>query len=227
MRDGLKAAFQMFSEASGLYSLKACLSGCWLVSRRVAGAFLSAGSHGEHFPSLPPNPCSPKPAKTEKSKQSLTTQSQCKLRSGRKQPRLLTHHHPGQSLFPQSPGELAIQSVLRCSQDQGSPGWRAGWRADRPALRQLAVRGFFVRSRYILYLLPAPHLPANLPSRSSRLGTQTRLLHRHHSLWLRPAILSLESFSGSVFPVPLPSSSVLGVWVPNNRLIIAFLAQDK
>lgn len=166
---------------------------------------------------------SSKPAKTEKSKQSLTTQSQCKLRSGRKQPRLLTQHHPGQSLFPQSPGEPAVQSLHRCSQDQGSPGWRA----DCPALRQLTVRGFFVRSRHILYPPPAPHFPAHLPSCSSQLGTQTCLLHRHRSLWLQPAILSLESFSGSISPVPPPSSTVLGVCVPNNRLIIAFLAQDK
>lgn len=46
-------------------------------------------------------------------------QRQCKLRSGGRRPRLLIQHYPSQSLFPQSPGELAIQPLLRCSQDQG------------------------------------------------------------------------------------------------------------
>lgn len=171
----MKAAFQMFSEASALYSLRACPSGCWLVSRRVAGAFLSAGGHSEPFPLLPApptpyHPSSPKPAKTEKSKQSLTTQNQCKLRSGRKQPRLLTPHHPGQSLFPQSPGELAAQSLLRCSQDQGL----LACRADCPTLRQLAVTGFFVRFRHILYQLLPPTSPRTSPA-------------AHHDSALRPS----------------------------------------
>ena len=51
--DGIRAAFQMFSEELGLYSLKACGSGFWLVSRRAAGAFLAAGSHGEQLLPLP------------------------------------------------------------------------------------------------------------------------------------------------------------------------------
>lgn len=43
----------MFSEELGLYSLKACGAGLWLVSRRVAGAFLAAESHSEQLLPLP------------------------------------------------------------------------------------------------------------------------------------------------------------------------------
>ena len=134
-------------------------------------------------------------------------QSQCKLRSGGKRPRLLIQHYPGQSLFPQSPGELAIQPLLRCSQDQG-----------RTVLRvplSDSSHGQGVPREIQSHSVPTPH--THLPSHSSQLCPQAPFLHRQPSWCLWPAVLSFAFFPGSVSSVPLPSSSVMGAWVPDNR----------